>query len=240
MSLPVFGFVTRHTTPLPDGVAREAEWMAQCAATGRAVAHLWQGTPGWAVPKRYTLAPRWQAAQAELQASGTPLHVRASGGGLVPLGPGLLTLSLVWRREHDAMEWGAHDAVYRALCEQIAAALARLGLVCDTAEVPGAFCDGRYNLAVGGRKLVGTAQAWRRIEGRMVVLAHAVLVTSADGDALTAQANRIEAALGRDAVYRADTVTSLARLGVRDAEAALQRVLGEQFARVVPPKVQPG
>jgi lipoate-protein ligase A len=245
VGLPTFGFITCHDTPLADGVQREVGWMAQCAASGRAVAHLWQGAPGWAVPKGYTRSPRWDAALAALRASGTPIHVRASGGGLVPLGPGLLNLSLVWRSDHDATAPHATGAVYRGLCDALARALARMGLQCDTAAVPGAFCDGRFNLAVAGRKVAGTAQAWRRIEGRIVVLAHTVLIASADPDALTAQANRIEAALSREARYRAEAVTSIARAwaaargvapAAHEADVELRRVVSEQFARVVPPK----
>ncbi|MNE83117.1 hypothetical protein D3C80_1799070 [compost metagenome] len=42
----------------------------------------------------------------------------------------------------------------------------------------GAFCDGRYNVNIGGRKLVGTAQRWRRrhSDGRYVVLAHGAIL----------------------------------------------------------------
>jgi lipoate-protein ligase A len=98
---------------------------------------------------------------------------------------------------------------------------------------------------VAGRKVAGTAQAWRRIEGRIVVLAHTVLIASADPDALTAQANRIEAALSREARYRAEAVTSIARAwaaargvspAAHEADVELRRVVSEQFARVVPPK----
>ncbi len=242
--LPPFGFVCIHRQPLADGAQREAEWLAQ-AAGGRAVAHLWQGAPGWVVPRRLTHLPAWPRAGARY---GERLQVRASGGGLVPQGPGVWNLSLAWaapgRGPADA------DATYRALCAALAAALARLDIHAAPQAVDGAFCDGRYNLAVRGRKLAGTAQAWRRIAAQPVVLAHAVLVVSADPAALTAQANELADTLGQGRPYRDEALTSVARERpsappaasastppAADCEAATLQALAEQFARVVPPRV---
>lgn len=205
MSLPPFAGVAVHEQPLQGGVACESGWMERCAATGSTAAHLWQAPPGLVVPRRYTLLPGWPAAR---DAAAGELQVRASGGGLVPQGPGIWNLSLVW----PAPEATAIDTsgVYLALCAGLAAAFAHVGIVATPQPVEGSFCDGRYNLAVGGRKLVGTAQAWRRIAGRMVVLAHAVIVVDAEPALLTAQANDFEALLGSPTRYRADALTSVA------------------------------
>jgi lipoate-protein ligase A len=234
VGLPIFGFVTVHLEPLADGVACEAGWMAGCAASGRAVAHLWRAPPGLVVPRRYTTLPGWPALGADWAAR---LQVRASGGGVVPQGPGVWNLSLLWPAPAAApVETGA---VYGALCCELAAAFARLGIAATPQPVQGSFCDGRYNLAVGGRKLVGTAQAWKRAGGRPVVLAHAVLAVTADPDALAAQANALEAALGTANRYRADALTTVAQAAPdpTDIEARTLAVLAEQFARVVPPRV---
>ena len=74
----------------------------------------------------------------------------------------------------------------------------------------GSFCDGRFNLAVAGRKLAGTAQSWRRVAGVPVVLAHAVIVVDADPQALTEAANAFERDLGSGRRYRAEALTSVA------------------------------
>ena len=101
----------------------------------------------------------------------------------------------------------------------------------------GSFCDGRYNLAAGGRKLVGTAQAWRRVGDVPMVLAHAVLIVDADPDALTAGANDFEAALGTPTRYHADALTSIARVcGQIDIQARALTALAEQLTRVVAPR----
>jgi lipoate-protein ligase A len=234
VKLPPFGFVCVHRRPLADGIAREAEWLAQATHGRRAVAHLWQGMPGWVVPRRTTALPAWADVAAR---HGAALQVRRSGGGLVPQGPGIWNLSLAWPAG-DATPADMH-AIYAALCDSLATAFARLGVVASPQAVQGSFCDGRWNLAVNGRKLVGTAQAWRRFGAIQVVLAHALVIVDADPASLTDRANRLEAELGQGTPYRADALTSLAREApdTVDLEARTLEVLAEQFARVVPPRI---
>lgn len=240
--LPVFGFVALHAEPLADGPAAEAQWLQQVAASGRAAAHLWQAQPALVLPRSYLQAPGWAEAVAASARAGWPVQLRASGGGLVPQGPGVLNLSLMWpaasARPADT------EAVYQGLCAELAAAFARLGLVTTAQAVSGSFCDGRYNLAVGGAKLVGTAQSWRRVAGVPTVLAHAVLLVDADPAELTARCNALEAALGRAVRYRPEAITSVAQAWQRahpgaalpaDFSAGVVQVLAEQFARVLPP-----
>jgi lipoate-protein ligase A len=242
VSLPVFGFVSVHQRPLADGIAAEAEWMACAAATGRATAHLWHGEPGLVVPRSCTTLPGWPAA-----AQAHRVLVRASGGSVVPQGPGLLNLSLVWRPDANADAGGAPsgtEAIYRALCDELAGALAQLGIAAAPQAVEGSFCDGRFNLAVAGRKLVGTAQSWRRVAGTPVVLAHAVIVVDADLQSLTESANAFERDLGSGRQYRAEALTSVALAWQQshgsapavDLEARLGTALAERFARVLAPR----
>jgi lipoate-protein ligase A len=217
--------------------------MAGGEAKVRALAHLCVGSPSHDVPRSYERLPRFVAARDRWAASGRPVQVRASGGGLVPQGPGVLNLTLVWPADAAAaLDIGA---IYQALCGELAAALARLDIVASPQAVEGSFCDGRYNLAVDGRKLVGTAQSWRRIAGRQVALAHAVVVVDADPQALTADANAFERELESGRRYRAEALTSVARAwcAVHAADVAppelatrCRQVLAEQFARMLPPK----
>lgn len=231
--LPAFGFVALHRRPLADGMAEEAAWMALAAATGRPAAHLWTAPEGLVVPRNVSSAPGWATADK------TGVQVRSSGGGLVPQGPGVINLSLVWPAPSAQPE--RTDAVYAALCDELTAAFARLGVRATAQAVEGSWCDGRWNLAAAGRKLVGTAQAWRRVGAGPVVLAHAVIVSSADPQALTARANAFEEQLGRGVRYRAAALTSIAQAsGLLPGPALDQRVMqcvAERFARVVPPRV---
>jgi lipoate-protein ligase A len=237
VTLPAFGFVSIHHRSLADGIACEAEWMACAAATGRAGAHLWHGAPGLVVPRSYTALPGWAAA-----ARSHAVQVRTSGGGVVPQGPGVLNLSLVWRTEH-AVPCGT-EAIYRALCGELTRAMARLGIEAAPQAVSGSFCDGRFNLAAGGRKLAGTAQSWRRIAGQSVVLAHAVIVVDANPQALTDVANAFERDLGCARQYRAEALTSVAqawqqshgRAAPADLQAQVAQALAEQFAQMLAPR----
>jgi lipoate-protein ligase A len=157
----------------------------------------------------------------------------------------VLNLSLVWRA--DGAVGGvpaATEAIYRALCDDMAGALARLGIVAEPQAVAGSFCDGRFNLAVAGRKLAGTAQSWRRVAGAPVVLAHAVIVVDADPLALTEAANAFERDLGSGRRYRAEALTSVAqawqrvhgRVSPADLEARVANAMAERLSRVLAPR----
>jgi lipoate-protein ligase A len=217
MPLPRFAMLEHHVMPLADGIAAERGWAQAVAAGSGPQAHLWQGQPGWAVPASYARAPGWADWQTRCARAGTPAHVRSSGGGLVPQGPGLWNLSLLWRTAQS--EPVQSDAVYQALCALLERTLAALGVAASPQPVEGSFCDGRYNLAAGGRKLVGTAQAWRRVEGVPVVLAHAVIVLDADPGELTAAANAFEEGLGQARRYREGALTSVAAEAMRAGQA---------------------
>lgn len=244
-ALPAFPFVAVHLAPLADGMVREADWLTLAARSGRPSAHLWSATPGFVVPRSYERLPGWAAACAVTEAAGGTVQVRASGGGLVPQGPGLLNLSLAWVAGESATPRDT-DAIYREMAAELAEAFARLGIVATAQAVEGSFCDGRFNLAVDGRKLVGTAQAWRRVEGRQVVLAHAVIVIDADPEEISAAANAFEQAAGSERHYDAEVLTSVAQAwcdahGRRAVPAGLavrlRSVVAERFARYVPPVV---
>ena len=242
MTLPPFGFVAVHEAPLADGIAREAAWTWQVAETQRAAAHLWEGANGLVAPRSYERLPRWAEACATSAQAGWPVQVRTSGGGLVPQGAGLWNLSLIWPAPGTTPI--ATESIYRSLSGELAAAFTRFGITAEARPVEGSFCDGRFNLAVDGRKCVGTAQAWRRVEGRPIVLAHAVIVVAADPVALTDATNRFESLAGSTRRYRADALTSLSEAWIashddaplpKDFEHQVLTAIAERFARVVSP-----
>lgn len=188
------------------------------AAAGRAVAHLWEAPPGLIVPRSYRRYARLAQIQADFARRGLAVELRPSGGGVVPQGPGILNMSLAFPVSQPI--GSLSDTIYQHLCAILRAALAGLGIRAEARTVVGSFCDGRYNLAVGGRKIAGTAQYWRRREGNgHSVLAHAVLLVDADPVAATGLANAFEAALGSGRAYDPDAVTSVAlSLPRNDAE----------------------
>ncbi|WP_322998426.1 lipoyl protein ligase domain-containing protein [Castellaniella sp.] len=203
--------------PLGGPLADEA-LLAQ--AVDCPVACLWQAHQGLVVPRTYAARPGFAEAQAAFAAQGWPIHVRQSGGGVVPQGTGILNFSLAQAFEGRPLDHS--DRLYQHLCSLMATALLFFGIDAQARAVEGSFCDGRYNLAVGtpARKIAGTAQLWRHIpasaahpagtaDGRHVGLAHALILLQCDTATATARANALEAALGNPRRYEADRILSL-------------------------------
>jgi len=211
------------------------------AAAGVPVAAVWQAQQSLVVPRTYRKFPLFEAACQASAARGWPVVVRQSGGGLVPQGGGIVNFSFAQALQGAAL--AQTDAVYTQLCNLLAQALRTFGIESRAASVPGAFCDGRYNLAVetatGLRKIAGTAQVWRRMAPAagaapvQVVLAHAVILADIDAAQLTQHLNAFEADLDSGVHYQAERVVSVRELcggadGVQGLEQALAQVLAAQ------------
>lgn len=190
------------------GAPPELAWL-DAALQGRTRAVLWRAPQGLVAPLSYRRHARLDAVCAAFAARGWPVRLRRSGGGVVPQGPGILNLSLA--RPVAGPPGAQADRVYAHLCGVLARALAALHIDVRPRTVAGAFCDGRFNLAVGPRKISGTAQYWRRAGDRHAVLAHALLLVDADTTVLTTLANDFEAALQSDRRYEATAITTVAR-----------------------------
>ena len=108
-----------------------------------------------------------------------PVIVRATGGAPVPQFPGMLNLALAYRLDADR-PWSLDDG-YRHLAQILIDALAQLGLTATIGEIADAFCPGRYDLSLDGRKIAGLAQRRRRAgDGGQAILAHACLLVGGD------------------------------------------------------------
>ena len=80
---------------------------------GVALVHC--GCDGIVVPRSYRHKPSFAAARAALAADGLPVHIRLSGGGVVPQSPATVNLQLAYpaRTTHPAVAAEQH---YRHLC----------------------------------------------------------------------------------------------------------------------------
>ncbi|WP_058911236.1 lipoyl protein ligase domain-containing protein [Entomohabitans teleogrylli] len=216
----------------PDPTSAEQPLIARASA-GEAVAQIWQAPQGLVVPGSYRRFAGLQAACADFAAWGWPVWLRRSGGGLVPQGKGIINLSLAWPINQPLGD--AAEPVYLQLCALIQRALKRFGVVSHFQSVTGSFCDGRYNLACGqgehARKIVGTAQYWRPLPDSKghVVLAHAVILVTADLIAAHHIANAFEAAINSGRRYDVDKTVTLAALAAprNDLQAQFCGVLAE-------------
>ncbi|MBS0325586.1 MAG: lipoate--protein ligase family protein [Proteobacteria bacterium] len=217
--------------PVAEG-AVELQWLDAALETGRRRTVLWQGVQGLVAPMSYRRYARLDSVREAFAADGWPVHLRRSGGGVVPQGPGILNLTRV--QAVDGAPGDLASRLYELLCGVLVRALRDLGIEAAPRAVEGSFCDGRFNLAVGGRKIAGIAQYWRRGGGKQAVLAHALLLVDADCVELTARANAFEAALGSERRYCADALTTMARecRGLRtvDIVAALRERIVARLA----------
>lgn len=160
------------------------------------------------VPRRDAAAGRFHRAASELAERGWPVTVRGCGGGAFPVGRGTLQLALAWPRGSRAGE--SIESVYRALAGLVVEGLEGFGLRVRVGAVPGAFCRGRYDIGVDGRKLAGTSQMWRGPAGAGgYILATATLLIDVDPRRLTRVVNRFYGGLGVSACYSAAAVTSV-------------------------------
>jgi octanoyl-[GcvH]:protein N-octanoyltransferase len=148
----------------------------------------------------------FEAAQQVLAAQGWPVVVRCTGGSCVPQGPGVINLAVI----HPKVKgWHLEDG-YQLLCVLLRELLAEYGLDATTGEVPGSFCDGNYNLQVGGQKLVGTAQRWAGgSRNSAAVLAHACLLVDLDLVEATEKINNLYSLCDNPQQFLPQACTSL-------------------------------
>ncbi len=138
-----------------------------------------------------------------------PVAIRRTGGTCFPHGPGVLNLALVYPRPVDG-EWLMEDS-YTLLCAPLQRLLESYGLDAETGEVPGSFCDGKFNLQVGKRKLVGTSQRWKgnpALAGS-VILSHACLLVDLDLLEATARINQFYRRCGSTVQFEPDACATL-------------------------------
>lgn len=246
-----FRLVESDAVPADPALAERSLLALAAEAVAQPAARLWTAPQSLVVPRSYHRHPGFDAACTRSANDGWPVHVRPSGGGLVPQGPGILNLSLAYTVQGLLGDWS--DAVYRHLCELLQRPLAALGVETHCQAVQGSFCDGRFNLAWGigaaARKIAGTAQYWHPLPAdgaaprRHVVLAHALLLVDADLDAATARANAFEQAIASGRHYDAARTVSVAQaLAPRTVPRLMDEVrrrLAEAVAQASPPTRDP-
>lgn len=210
-----------------EGLRRELELLDRVARGELPHALLqWSAPRALVVPRSTARKAAFAEAAAASAREGWPVHVRESGGGVVPLARGVLCVAMAWTSPAVRIEEG-----YRRLCAPLVAALADLGVAAEIGWVPGAFCDGAYNLVAGGRKIAGTAQRWKRARGGDVALAHAVLLVDADLEELVGAVDRFAARCGVEAARPAQHVTVAQLVPATTVDRLAERVV-RRFADV--------
>ncbi|WP_448044225.1 lipoate--protein ligase family protein [Bradyrhizobium liaoningense] len=186
--------------PSPEAALRLELDLLDAVAEGRAPATfaLWSGRESLIVPRPMSKLESFAMASSELAARGWPVLVRETGGDLFPQSPGILNLTLCFPLD-GALERSI-DRCYKRLCEPIVEALRSIGITASFGPVRESLCDGAYNIVVGGRKIAGTAQRWRRSRnvesGKCAALAHAGIFCDVDFAELCKVSNTFFAACG--------------------------------------------
>jgi lipoate-protein ligase A len=193
-----------------DQLALEQSLLAEPGAAERPpLASIWESEPALVVSQSDRHLPRFADAVRQVENDGWPVSVRSTGGSAVPLAPGVVNVGLIasWNGDRPTLDTG-----FRLLCGPLIAALHSLGITTGTGRAPRAFCDGRWNILVGVRKIAGTSQRQASREKRGAVLLHAAVMIDADPVALTNVVARFYEAAGDPRELDADAVTSLAQV----------------------------
>lgn len=178
------------------------------------------------MPRRMSRLPGFVEASETLADSGWPILLRETGGEPVPQSSATVNIALVYAQPKSDPDRDRIEIAYRRLCQPILDVLSELGGNASLGEVEGAFCDGRYNVNLDGRKMVGTAQRWRQSQGglRPVVLAHGALLVEDERGEMAAAVNRFNEICEVEQRVRADSHIALSE--ACPVDGVLERLAG--------------
>lgn len=208
------------------GLQAELDLLASvCAAEADFGLLLWRPRDrALVMPRRMSRLPGFVEASETLADSGWPILLRETGGEPVPQSSATVNIALVYAQPKSDPDRDRIEIAYRRLCQPILDVLTELGGAASLGEVEGAFCDGRYNVNLDGRKMVGTAQRWRQSQGglRPVVLAHGALLVEDERREMVAAVNRFNEICELEQRVRADSHIALSE--AFPAEGVLERL----------------
>lgn len=184
------------------------------------------------MPRRMSRLEGFEPACAELAIAGWPVLLRETGGEPVPQSPAVINIALVYVAPRSEGDHGRIENAYERLCLPLCDVLREWGGLASVGEIEGAFCDGRYNVNLNGRKLVGTAQRWRQgLAGkRPVVLVHGALLLDNERESMVAAVNRFNECCEIEQRCQADSHIALHEVV---PEAPLLERLGQAYADVI-------
>jgi lipoate-protein ligase A len=137
---------------------------------------LWRAPQALLVCRGDTHLPDFSRAADRLDAEGWPVLLRRSGGSACPIAGGTLQIAIA----QAAAPGFTIEHGYGELAGLIRDALQSCGLAGEIGAVPEAFCPGRYDIAIGGRKVAGLSQHWRTCSGTMTATTAATLLVAQD------------------------------------------------------------
>lgn len=183
--------------------------IAEHISQGKAPAtvRLWQPGRCLAVGRFDSRLPRFAQAIQHMKGQGIEIVQRMSGGKAIWQDKGYLNFSVIAPKQ--SLKIGIPET-YRKFSEGLMVGFQALGLRTEFKHVGGAFCDGPYDLAVAGKKLVGTAQVQKR--GFLIV--HGTILVDCDLDEMLERISEFYERAGQPTTLRKETMTTVvAELG---------------------------
>ena len=221
----------------PDALTIEAGLQAEqdllasvCAGESEFGLLFWQPSDqALVMPRRLNRLPGFDAACEVSAAAGWPVLLRDTGDEPVPQSATTINIALVYAPPRSEGDLNRIESGYRRLCDPICHLLDELGGTSSLGEIDGAFCDGRFNVKLDGRKMVGTAQRWRQSQGgqRPVGLVHGAMLIDNERESMVAAVNRFNQACGLEQRVRAESHIALhEKFAAPDALARLDELYG--------------
>jgi lipoate-protein ligase A len=198
----------------------------------RGVLRLWRTSPCLVVTPLLAHRAEFAAAAEASAQRGWPVVVRRTGGGPVPQTAGTLNVSLATACPRD--QTPGIDAVFRRFADTLLSALQNCGVTGAIGEIEGSCCPGRYDIAIGGKKIIGIAQRRRQgttgaaKDGQLLsaVLVHAMVWVDGTLDPEIDLLERFLDEAGAPAKFRRDamgTVQGISGISADALEAALRQ-----------------
>jgi len=195
------------------GLQAEQDLLASvCADASEFGLLFWQPSDrALVMPRRLNRLPGFQHACEVSAAAGWPVLLRETGGEPVPQSASTINIALVYAPPRSEGDLNRIESGYRRLCDPICQLLDEQGGTSSLGEIEGAFCDGRFNVNLDGRKMVGTAQRWRQSQGgqRPVGLVHGAMLLDNERESMVAAVNRFNEACGLEQRVRAESHIAL-------------------------------
>jgi len=162
---------------------------------------LWEPGTCLALGRFDIRLPHFDAAVRAMKEQDVLIVHRMSGGKAVWQDVGYLNFSVIAPRTR----LGIPEA-YRAYSEGLIRGFRRFGVETDFEHVEGAFCDGPYDLAMNGLKLVGTAQ----VQKKSFMIVHGTILIDCDIRDMVKNVSAFYELGGDPSHLRAETMISLA------------------------------
>ena len=187
----------------------------------RGVLRLWRTSPCLVVTPLLAHRAEFAAAAEASAERGWPVVVRRTGGGPVPQTAGTLNVSLAFASPREKTP--TIDAAFKHFADATLAALQRCGVTGAVGEIEGSCCPGRYDIAIGARKIIGIAQRRRQgqNDGQLLsaVLVHAMVWVEGTLDPEIDQLERFLNEAGARTTFRRDAMGTLQGISGISADA---------------------